>query len=154
MGGPHQLLTLLSFALVKRCNLCVLGIPLLYQQRCVLRLCTFRRVFWLLGCTVRVWWVGNARLGVVGVGGCSIQGLGVGWSVGQQRWSCVATLTLTLSYSTPPPFTLLWCQLLSFSRSYNPKYPFTIVLRLPLYKHHILPPPSLLYPHVPKWTIW
>ena len=43
----------------------------------------------------------------LGVGGCSIQGLGVGWSVGQQRWSCVATLTLTLSYSTPPPFTLL-----------------------------------------------
>lgn len=76
----------------------------------------------------------------LGVGGCSIQRLGVGWSVGQQRWSCVATLTLTLSYSTPPPFTLLQCQLLSFSRSYNPKYPFTIVLRLPLYKHHILPP--------------
>ena len=131
MGGLQQLLMLLSFALlVKSCNMYVLGIPLLYQQRCVLRLCTFRRVFWLLGCTVRVGWVGNARLGVVGVGrGCSIQGLGVGWSVGQQRWSCVATLTLTLSYSIPPPFTLLQCQLLSFSRSYNPKYPFTIVLR-------------------------
>ena len=69
MGGLQQLLMLLSFALlVKSFSLYVLGIPLLYQQRCVLRLCTFRRVFWLLGCTVHVWWVGSARLWVVGCG--------------------------------------------------------------------------------------
>ena len=59
------------------------------------------------GCLVVQYMCGGLGVLMLWVGGCSIQGLGVGWSVGQQRWSCVATLTLTLSYSTPPPFTLL-----------------------------------------------